>query len=261
MVDLELVVDAERALPLRLVTQTLGDAERVLADVERGVSRRGGRIGEVVIRGATGGSISVELRYRPLDDRHAPVVDRVGKVFFDGLRSLADVSTPPPFFSSNALGILRKMSSRLGAVAGARLVVSNGGQDTTAVIDAETAGQIDELLSSRHEAHGSVIGALEAINIHRRRIARVYREDRHDAVECSFDQGFTDDVARALGRRVVASGVIHRSASGDPLRLELHELETLPDEEELPTINELIGIDPDFTSGLASEDYVAEQRR
>lgn len=261
MPDLSLIVQADEALPLDLVLKTLADAERVLADVERGVSRSDRRVGEVLIERVTDGSVAVQLRYRARSEDHDSTVARAKAAFVDGLAALADATSPPPYFSSGTLDTLQRMSRRLHAVDAGRLVVSDGHGAPRAIVDGTTREKVQSLLRARHEALGSVTGVLEAINIHEQRVMRVYSKDWSGSIECHFAHALTDDVAAALGRRVIATGVIHRTATGEPIRLELVELTTLPDTNELPSIDDLVGIDPDFAGGLPGEDYVARQRR
>jgi hypothetical protein len=153
------------------------------------------------------------------------------------------------------------MTARLKAVPGARLVVSNRLETGRAIVDARLSETVEALITAQHEALGSIMGTLEAISIHGRRVARVYPDDSRAGIECLFPQALTTQVASALGQRVIAAGVIHRTATGDPTRLELRELTTLPSAEDLPSIDDIVGIDPDFADGLTGEDYVAQQRR
>jgi hypothetical protein len=262
MPELHLVVDSDQAaLPLDLVVQTLTDADRILADVEHGVSRLDVRIGEVLIEHVSDGSVALQLRYQARSERHEETVDRAGRAFIQGLAALPTATTPPPFFSSSSLQKLRRMTARLKAVPGARLLVSNRLETVRAVVDARMSETVEALMAARHEALGSITGTLEAISIHGRRVARIYPDNARAGIECLFPQALTTQVAGAFGQRVIAAGVIHRTATGDPIRLELRELTTLPNAEDLPSIDDIVGIDPDFADGLTGEDYVAQQRR
>jgi hypothetical protein len=262
MPELHLVVDSDQAaLPLDLVVQTLTDADRILADVEHGVSRLDVRIGEVLIEHVSDGSVALQLRYQARSERHEETVDRASRAFIQGLAALRTATTPPPFFSSSSLQRLRRITARLKAVPGARLVVSNHLETGRAVVDARLSETVEALITARHEALGSIMGTLEAISIHGRRVARVYPDNARAGIECLFPQALTTQVASAFGQRVIAAGVIHRTATGDPIRIELQELTALPNAEDLPSIDDIVGIDPAFTDGLTGEDYVAQQRR
>ncbi len=261
MADLRFVVEAEDPLPLDLVLKTLTDARSILMDVERGVSRSDRSVGEIVVSHVADRSVAIDLHYRARTDADQAVVARAESAFVEGLASISNAAIPPRFFGSESLHALRRMSRRLQRVRGGRLGISDGGGTSHASIDASTLESVERLLSGGHDALGSIIGRLEAVNIHHRRVARVYSEDWTGSVECHFDESSMAEVRAALGSRVVATGVIQRTATGSPTRLTLTELEILPDANELPTIDDLIGIDPDFAGGLSGEDYVSQQRR
>lgn len=261
MPDLRLLVEAEEALPLDLVLKTFADARRVLVDVERGVSRSSRQVSQILVRHVADGSVALELEYRALHDEHRAIVERAESAFIEGLATVSTATAPPRFFSSESLRILSRMSRRLRGIEGGRLAVSNGNGAPRASVDASTSESVERLLRDSHQALGSVIGQLEAVSIHEQRVARVYSTDWSGSVECHFGEDLTRDVAAALGSRVVASGTIQRTATGTPTRLRLTSLELLPDANDLPSIDDLIGIDPDFAGGLSGENYVAQQRR
>jgi hypothetical protein len=65
----------------------------------------------------------------------------------------------------------------------------------------------------------------------------------------------------AWNKRVVAGGILTRNAAGQAVRLDLEELILLPDETEQISAWNLLGIDPDYTGALSTDEYLDRTRR
>ena len=64
----------------------------------------------------------------------------------------------------------------------------------------------------------------------------------HRSAECIFDEDALDDVQDAFRHRVSVTGVIRYKANGEPVSIDVEELYVFPEEHELPTIAEMMGI-------------------
>ncbi len=60
----------------------------------------------------------------------------------------------------------------------------------------------------------------------------------------------------ALGSRVIVSGRIRRNLKGIPVRVNTKRLRALPVENEVPSLDELMGSIPDLTGDLSTEEFV-----
>jgi hypothetical protein len=59
-----------------------------------------------------------------------------------------------------------------------------------------------------------------------------------------------------MGRRVNVAGVIYRNGRGEPMRVDVRGIRTLGRDDELPTIDQIGGSDPDFTGDLSTDEYI-----
>jgi hypothetical protein len=59
---------------------------------------------------------------------------------------------------------------------------------------------------------------------------------------------------------VVVTGVVRRNGAGQMVSILVEELEILRNDNELPTVAELVGSDPDFTGGLPADEWVRRVR-
>jgi hypothetical protein len=60
----------------------------------------------------------------------------------------------------------------------------------------------------------------------------------------------------ALGSRVIVSERIRRNLKGIPVRVNTERLRALPVENEVPSLDDLMGSIPDLTGDLSTEEFV-----
>jgi len=108
--------------------------------------------------------------------------------------------------------------------------------------------------------YGSVDGALEMVNVHD--TSHFYLYERHTGcrVKCSFARDQIEDVRRSLGRTARVRGVVRYNRQGELLGLQVQGLEALPDPSSPPGIDDIIGIAPNITGGLSTEDHLRRLR-
>jgi len=109
-------------------------------------------------------------------------------------------------------------------------------------VTTQTVANVDAIHGIASRDWGTIEGRLQMIT-EVRRLRFVVR----DAVtarltECFFDDDIIDDVTSAFGKRVSVSGVILYRANGDTKSIEVEEFSVMPDEDELPDIDDMIGI-------------------
>jgi hypothetical protein len=127
-------------------------------------------------------------------------------------------------------------------------------------IDREAKPHVDRVLAPRYTALGSVTGRLEMISVHLRPKFNVYDIRTRRAVQCRFQPEQLDSVKDALGKTVVVTGKIQRNVNGDALRLDVDEIMRWPLAESIPGIEQIYGIDPDFTGRDTTEEHLAMVR-
>lgn len=263
MTRVRLKIDGEHGdVTLRSFVDILKRAQLILGDLDSAISEDPRGSLEWYITDLEVGSAIAVIEPRPkgkrTDDRVALMV---GANFVQGLKTVEEGETIPPYFSDVDMGRVRAIAQRLGKPGAKVLEVAhlNGGQ-IAATMTQQSGLNVARLLEPATSGIGSVVGKLEVISVHGPPRFNVYDSATKRAVRCRFDSERLDEVAAALGKRVSVTGIVHRNANGDPLRVERPELRLLPDDAELPTTRDLIGLVPDLTDGLSAEEHVRRLR-
>jgi hypothetical protein len=193
-------------------------------------------------------------------------LEQVVDAFADGTQALLrGAEVPPPFFDTAALAAYRDLVRELrqGRVGDLVAVTPGGDIHTVAIAVAEDAfPPVLRRLDERFTVLGSVIGRIEAINLHEKREVTLWSDLDEARVRVSFPEQMYGAVHAALRHRVEAIGEVTEDADGRPLSLKLHALEVLPSTgDDLPTLESLVGSMPGLTGGLDPREWLAGQRR
>jgi len=246
-------------ISLKTLVTTLENELRVLADLDRALSREAQGSLDWVVSGVAEGSIEIEVESRPrIEDK-----DVGREVVVQLVRTLEDLETgrgTPPFLSERGIKATRGMIGVIGRDGAVGLAVSTPGLQT---VDVTPSAIIHgrQLTKVRDKAIGSVEGRLEAISIHGSYKLTVYQSINNRAVTCRLDRDrWPEDVGSLLGARVNISGLVYYNAFGDPFRVDVEEVRRLRSRSDLPRVSDLTGMDPDFTGGLSTEQYIKRFR-
>lgn len=182
------------------------------------------------------------------------------KTILDGLDDLQQGSQRPKFFSNEALRSALALVEILGRSA---VSIQMRSRDHDPVfLTRAVAASCDSLLgvASGHVEWATFEGTLDGVNLHddeRRRI-HLYDVLTDERIDCEVDEDVDlEAIKRSLTRRVVVSGIARYSSDGR-IRMKVDEFETIPEDHELPTIDDIKGTD--ITGGLSSEEYVRRLR-
>ncbi len=224
----------------------------------------GSRAGSVrwTLLGLREGSAGTLLQAEPTPDVSEEDLIRVVEAYRSGTEQLAaGTQEPPPFFGATALRSYRELTSELRARSvGDFVVVTSELISVVLPADAPTPPalrHLDEVL----EVQGSVIGRIEAINLHGRREATLWSELDGVRVVARFPEALYEQVHAALRRRVEAVGDLTEDWQGMPQRIKLRQLILLPEQSGAPTLASLVGALPDLTQGREPLAWLEEQRR
>ncbi|HEX5245513.1 MAG TPA: hypothetical protein VFW41_00135 [Gaiellaceae bacterium] len=200
----------------------------------------------------------------------APEVDaeRLGTMvsanFVSGLDVIEREAQMPPYFSDQDLGRVKAIAKLLKRTDSEGLEAAHLNGSTTPLeqttVRQDAAEKVALILRPQFKGVGSVVGKLEVISVHGPAKFNVYDVLTKKAVSCRFEREKQDEIAAALGRRVVVTGIVHRNAHGDPVKVEKPELRILPDGIEPPSARDLIGLVPDMTGALSAEEYIRKLR-
>ena len=205
------------------------------------------------------GSLGVEVRSEARDPEKDYGRQVVGG-YVSGIETIYTEGVTPPYFSDNCLRLLGQAARALRRDGASVLRIADAEYGKTARIDVEIEPMVRQLRGSRYRGPGSVEGRLEMISIHRPPRFNIYHVITLRAVRCSLPDDLRGKVVGALGRRVVASGEVSYNAKDEPISVRVGELEMIPTEDELPTIEEFIGSDPEFSGDMTTGEYIRQIR-
>lgn len=110
-------------------------------------------------------------------------------------------------------------------------------------LNANIARTIRELWETDYYDYGSIEGRLEAIKDANGSLKIGVRDYLYPrAITCDVPERMIEQVFASFRRRVELSGKIHYRRDGTPVSIEADQLEVLPEDDELPSANEVRGI-------------------
>jgi len=213
----------------------------------------------VIEKVSTGSSIGIEIESKARD----PKIDygrKVAEVYSDGMEIIRNEGITPPYFSDYCLKRVWEVAKVLRGDGANALEIRDLTRHKSTEFDVQIATTTSQLMGSSYKSYGSVEGTVEMISIHRPPRFNVYHSITFHAVRCNLRQEDIEKVRDNLGRRVVVSGLVSYNAKDEPKNVMVEELEVIPKEEELPTIDEFIGSDPNYTGAMTTEEYIRSIR-
>lgn len=231
---------------------------RMLSEIDLGFSGRPGGTTDWLIADIRRGSLVLDLTPRTRLDAQefGPAITRT---FVEGMDRLEREGVSPLYLSEAGLEKARQLVRLVGREGITGVHLANG--QTQAELTATASANIDQLLRVGREAIGSVEGRLETISLHGPARFVVYHAVTKKAVVCRMDPDkLLDDAKKALGHRVVVTGLVQYNMRGEPARLLVEKIRVLRERDELPPAQQFAGADPDFTGDLASADYLRHIR-
>ena len=113
--------------------------------------------------------------------------------------------------------------------------------------------------SAHYTDIGAVEGRIEIVSLRARRF-EVYDSVRCRVVKCDFPKELERIVKDNLGKTVEVFGLVSFNAQAEPLSVKVENLRALGETDELPSIQDILGIAPDFTDDLSTEEFIRVAR-
>jgi hypothetical protein len=182
----------------------------------------------------------------------------IGK-FLHGLDEVASGGEAPSQFGRPIFETLRVFASAVGAGVRSAVIASDG---KMVVVDVEARRRIESVFGQDTTSEGTADGMLEAINIHGKTNAfNLYPIVGASRISCRFTEDMLQSIKPALGRYVAVQGELkYRWRERHPYEAVVNKIEILPSWEEQPSFIDILGMAPDATGGLPSEDFVSNVR-
>jgi hypothetical protein len=246
---------------LRKLVDEIGEAVGEHYGVRSGV--------QLVLTGVRQGSAILQLAAIPRQTHVINISGQVVGAVGEGLAILQRGPERPPFFSDRALNearqlvIPRKQSIREITIAATSHTEDSG--ETTrrggVPLDAQLQQHVRALLKPRNRHFGSVEGRIYRLEKKRRRLECVlYDRVRRQAITCRFPDELLGQVRDAFNTRVLVSGRLYTDEQGRIQRVEMQEIRRLRSKEEQPSLESLLGTDPEFTGGVDAVTYIRAMR-
>lgn len=216
--------------------QTFARLVRAVAAEVTGTNNSVQLIIEKSERGSVDLSVRCEPRVKRVSRRQAAEVPAIVAA---GIEQIKRGGDRPPFFSDQALRLtsdLAKFQRSLPIRIAHGLIAADLGPDVVASAERML---IEEAVSE----WGTVEGRLEALTVHRRRTFVIWDVLTNDRVECDFGYRIAvEDIGRATEKRVAVSGEITYDADGRVKSVRADEMFVFPDEADLPSADDVLGI-------------------
>jgi hypothetical protein len=185
-------------------------------------------------------------------------------VILDGVEALEQAGRIPTELSDDAMEQISALGALRGhgGILGIELQAMNGrpGQGArVARVTQRSVATVQDALAGKFTALGSVEGRLEGINIHGRRYFNIYEPVHGKRVRCIFPESMFAEAKDSLGFRVLVSGEVQTNARGYPVTVTADKLRRLRDKQELPSLDDILGIEGSTTGGIESTRFIKER--
>lgn len=247
-------------IPFDIFTTAISDLSEILYEVDLSLSGR-----ETIqwgIRSLRSRDKAIEaiprVLHKDLADKSSIIVPTVLR----GIRQIRQKAMRPSHFSDDALESARDLSQVMnGFVKKIAITGSVDGRLGRPIfLNSQVALHVGKVIGPRYTTLGSIEGMLEMISVRRYGQFGIRHSLTNRSVKCRFPYEMLEQVKAALGKRVIAEGIVHYNAQNDPVRVDVEWIRTFAMESELPSIEQIGGNDPDFTGGMTTEDYLRSIR-
>lgn len=186
---------------------------------------------------------SAVIAVEPAKGAAPSLVQRVYARAETAVRHLSDGDIEGAALSDQALKHLQALSELTGrgeqGPGGVCLWVKHVPLDIVPAI----AEAIREDWRADYSDHGTVEGKLETIQDRAGSLQLQVRDVMmHQTIRCSFQEDMLAEAFKAFRKRVEVTGLIHFRKNGIPVSIQVDRIERLPDDDELPDIEEVKGV-------------------
>jgi hypothetical protein len=183
----------------------------------------------------------------------------VNMEFFSGIDAIVTRGVAPLEFDRPVFEALREFSGVVGkSIRSATIEVGS----CSILFDIAARKRIEGTFGSDSVSDGTIDGMLEAVNLHGKlNTFGLYPMVGASRVSCKFDDSLLPLVRPALGKYVAIEGELkYRWREKFPYEATASRISVLDDWEEQPSFIEILGMAPEATGGLLSEEFTRKER-
>ena len=180
---------------------------------------------------------------------------RVEREVITNVVSLTDKGERSRYLSDAALSRVEKIAKTATKIGESTIYTSQTGNVALSTkVTVKTFDQVREMTSIKSVSYGTIVGSLDSISVHRGKEFRVWDENIKRPVRCRFDMRQESRAKDLLGKRVIVTGMIQADRYGQPVAMTVESLDGA-ELGNLPTIEEMVGLVPNFTGGLSLKEF------
>lgn len=178
----------------------------------------------------------------PISDVAPSTIDYLLGVVGDGVRQIEREAVEPEAFTEKALKSLRKLAriAGTGPTDDTQIRIWIGRQSTR--VTHRSVQNVGQILEGEYTEYGSLAGRLQTITERGALQFWVTEELSGHPVRCIMPERLSSLAMKAWRKRVEVYGPIKYRRDGLPISLLVHDIETMPDSSEIPSIEEVRGI-------------------
>ena len=234
--------------------KVMKEIPELLRELDCAVSRNRSGTLDWVVSDLKTGSAYVEIESQVIRGRE-DFAKQVAQYFTDGLSQIINEAVTPPLFSTGSIRRILRITRNLKAIDRQGLIVSSPDVEGRALLTSDVEPILRKLLSVHYRDIGAVEGRLDLVSLRPRRFD-IYDPVRRRVVKCDLPKQLEHLVKENLGEIVEVFGVISFNAQAEPLNIEVERLRALGDKKNLPSIEDILGMAPDFTGDLSTEEFI-----
>ncbi len=181
--------------------------------------------------------------------------ERVERELITTVSAITDYGERRKLLSDSALSRVERIAKMAPKIGASTIYTSVKNVPLETVVTVRTLKQVEEINSVKSISFGTVTGSLGSISVHRKREFRVWDEQTDRPVRCYFDASREGQAKELLGQRVVVTGMIKADRNGRAISMVVEDFQFVALRTDLPTIEEMRGLVPNFTGGLSLTEF------
>ena len=185
--------------------------------------------------------------------------ERVEREIINNVTAITDRGERNKFLSDAALLKVERIAKMAPKIGASSIYTSH--DDTInlrTIVTVKTLDQVKDLTNPRSISFGTLVGSLETISVHNGFEFRVWDDDTKRPVRCFLDVKQSAKAIDMLGVRVVVTGMMKADRHGRPISMTVEDFNPVTESAQLPTIEEMRGLVPDFTGGRSLKEFFEE---
>lgn len=195
------------------------------------------------------------LRRREIED----ITTKVEREIFSNIAALNSKGQLSRIFPDAALTKVQRIAKTTPKIGTSAIYIDTKEPvKQTVDISSKTLSELEIIREPKSASWGTIYGELGAICIRNGNEYRIWDEDSGRPVVCNFSAAEEEEIKDQLRSRVAVSGMIQANSQGQPISIRKVDHREVIKEDDLPTIEEMVGIVPDFTGGLSLREYFEE---